>query len=272
MIAGAARVDRVARRVGAARRTCLRLTRPYLAILTWSLPPLLLYVAFRRYLQGLGIVRPVMVALIVANLVNAVANWMLIYGHLGAPAMGVRGSAWATLAARVFMAAWLFVVVLRADGDREPRLRDTSFGLDLARQRRLFALGLPAAGQAVLEVGVFAAATALAGARVGPRAGGAPNRAEHGGVHVHGAVRPRVGRRGAGRSCRWSPGSPGVASAGWTAIGIGVTFMTTAAIVFLALPGAVDPRVHRRPGRRCVPASRSCSSPRSSSCSTVCKG
>src|SRR6476661_5045002 len=65
----------------------LALTRPYLSILTWSLPPLLLYVAFRRYLQGLGIVRSVMVALVAANVVNAFANWMLIYGHFGLPAL-----------------------------------------------------------------------------------------------------------------------------------------------------------------------------------------
>jgi multidrug resistance protein, MATE family len=215
----------------------LRLTRPYLQILTWSLPPLLLYVAFRRYLQGLGIVRPVMVALIVANLVNAVANWMLIYGHLGAPAMGVRGSAWATLAARVFMAAWLFVVVLRSDGDREPRLRDTSFGLDFARQRRLFALGLPAAGQAVLEVGVFAAATALA-ARVSAHALAAHQIALNMAAFTFmvpfglaSAAAVRVGHAVGRRDPR------GITGAGWTAIGIGVTFMTTAAIVFLTLPG-----------------------------------
>ena len=56
----------------------------------WSLPPLLLYVAFRRYLQAMGIVRPVTYTLIAANIVNAVANWILIFGHLGFPALGVR--------------------------------------------------------------------------------------------------------------------------------------------------------------------------------------
>jgi MATE family multidrug resistance protein len=91
----------------------LRLTQPYLVVLTLGLPPLLLYVAFRRYLQAIGIVRPVMIALIVANVVNAVANWLLIYGHLGSPALGVRGSAYATLIARAFMAGLLFIEVLR---------------------------------------------------------------------------------------------------------------------------------------------------------------
>ena len=45
-----------------------------------------------------------MIALVAANVINAVVNWMLIYGKLGAPAMGVRGSAWATVLARVAMA------------------------------------------------------------------------------------------------------------------------------------------------------------------------
>ena len=79
----------------------LALSRPYLDALTWSVPPLLLYSAFRRYLQGMGVVTPIMVALVAANIVNVVFNWILIFGHLGAPAMGVRGSAWATVLARV---------------------------------------------------------------------------------------------------------------------------------------------------------------------------
>src|SRR3954469_10375982 len=88
----------------------LLLVRPYLGVLTWSLPPLLLYVSFRRYLQAMNLVRPVMIALLTANLVNAAFNWILIFGHFGAPAMGVRGSAYATLVARIFMAAFLFFV------------------------------------------------------------------------------------------------------------------------------------------------------------------
>src|SRR5262249_13938792 len=137
--------------------------RPYLGILTWSLPPLLLYVAFRRYLQAMHLVRPITIALLSANLVNAIGNWLLIFGHLGFPAMGVRGSAWATLIARVFMAAFLFVAILRHEAHVVPRLRDAPRGIDVARLRRLFALGIPAAGQMVFEVGVFSAATVLAG-------------------------------------------------------------------------------------------------------------
>ncbi len=44
--------------------TVVALTQPYLNVLTWSVVPLLLYATFRRYLQGMGVVRPIMVALI----------------------------------------------------------------------------------------------------------------------------------------------------------------------------------------------------------------
>src|SRR5262245_30535650 len=49
----------------------LVLLEPYLAALLWSVPPLLAYTVFRRYLQAMNIVRPITVALISANLVNA---------------------------------------------------------------------------------------------------------------------------------------------------------------------------------------------------------
>src|SRR5260370_22759810 len=61
------------------------------------------------------------------------------------------------------MAGWLLIAILRHESHVTRRLRDTRMRLDPARLRQLFLLGFPAAGQAVLEGGVFAAATALAG-------------------------------------------------------------------------------------------------------------
>jgi MATE family multidrug resistance protein len=220
-------------------REVLLLTRPYLAILTWSLPPLLFYVAFRRYLQAMNLVSAVMFALVAANVVNAVANWILIYGHFGAPAMGVRGSAYATLAARIFMAGWLLIAILRHEAHVTPRLRDTPMRLDPARLRQLFLLGFPAAGQAVLEVGVFAAATALAG-RVSANALAAHQIALNLAaltfmvpLGIASAAAVRVGQA----IGRLDP--RGAASAGWTAIVIGVAFMSAAALVFLLMPRAL---------------------------------
>ncbi len=66
---------------------------PYLRTLNWSTLPLLLYFVFRRYLQGMNLAKPIVFALVSANLVNVVGNWALVYGHLGFPAMGTVGSA-----------------------------------------------------------------------------------------------------------------------------------------------------------------------------------
>src|SRR6185369_5466000 len=85
---------------------------PYLAAIVWSTLPLLLFSAFRRYLQGMNIVQPVMFAILTANLLNAGGNWILIYGHWGAPAMGIAGSGWATCLSRVYMAGVLLLYIL----------------------------------------------------------------------------------------------------------------------------------------------------------------
>ena len=209
----------------------LVLTRPYLETLAWSVVPLLLYSSFRRYLQGMGVVRPVMVALIVANIINALANWLLIFGKFGFPALGVEGSAWATVFARVVMALFLLATIVYREHDVW-----NSRHLEWSWFRRLLALGLPASGQVTLEVGVFAAATALAG-RLPATALAAHQIALNYaaltfmvplGVASAGAVRVghAVGRRD----------PAGASRAGWTAIVLGVGFMTVAAIVFLTVP------------------------------------
>jgi MATE family multidrug resistance protein len=217
----------------------LRLAQPYLSILAWSIPPLLLYASFRRYLQGMGVVRPVMIALVTANILNAVVCWILIFGHFGLPALGVRGAAWATVAARVVMCGFLFCAIVLREHGRRPGLFETPLGIDMHRMRRLIALGLPAASQVTLEVGVFAAATALAG-RLPPASLAAHQIAINIasltfmvplGVSSAGAVRVghAVGRRDAA----------GAARSGWTAFLFGTLFMTCAAATFLIMPRAL---------------------------------
>jgi len=212
------------------------LTGPYLEIVIWSTLPLLLYAAFRRYLQAMNAVGPVMFALVSANLVNAAANWVLVYGHLGAPALGVSGAAWATLASRVYLAGILLAAIVRHDRRQHAGLFAVAPVVELARLRRLVTLGLPAAIQVVLEMGVFAGASALAG-RLAPVALAAHqivlNMAAFTfmvplGVASAGAVRVghAVGRRD----------PEGAARAGWTALLFGTAFMSCAAAAFLVIP------------------------------------
>jgi MATE family multidrug resistance protein len=214
----------------------LTLARPYVETLAWSVPPLLLYAAFRRYLQGMGVVRPVMIALLTANLLNVLVNWMLIYGNLGAPAIGVEGAAWATVLSRVYMALFLVAVIAYREHGRKPGLFETPLRVEIARLRKLVSLGLPAAMQVTLEVGVFAAATALAG-RLQPVALAAHQVAINYAAFtfmvplgVSSAAAVRVGHA-VGR------GDPdGAARAGWTALLFGTLFMASAAVVFLTVP------------------------------------
>ncbi|MBK5298716.1 MAG: MATE family efflux transporter [Vicinamibacteria bacterium] len=210
------------------------LTVPYVTVVAWGSLPLLLYAAFRRYLQALGIVRPVMITLLAANLINGGANWVLIYGHLGMPAMGVTGAAWATNIGRVFMAVSLLLVILRHEHAHKVGLFDVPFlQVEWDRLARLFRLGAPAATQLTAEVGVFGAVAALAG-RIDPIALAAHQVALNLasvtfmvplGLASAGAVRVghAIGRRSVEEA----------ASAGGAVIALALGFMSASALLFI---------------------------------------
>jgi MATE family multidrug resistance protein len=141
----------------------LVLARPYLRTLLLGLPPLLVYAACRRYLQGIHVVGPIVWALVTANILNAFGNWVLIYGHLGMPALGVIGSAWATNIARVYVAAAMWFAVRRVHRRWGPDTPPVRIAITRARLMELLQLGGPAAAQVTLEVGVFSVASAMAG-------------------------------------------------------------------------------------------------------------
>lgn len=256
-LAGAAAVPLTLATLGAAATlpfwgldpSVLGMAVPYVRTVTISILPLLLYAAFRRYLQAMNIVRPITVALVSANAVNVAVNWVLIYGHLGFPALGTTGAAWATVASRVYMAGMLAAAIAAADRRRRADLARMSRRLEWEAIRRLLTLGGPSGIQILLEVGVFAAASALAG-RLAPAALAAHQIALNVwsfvfmvplGLNAAGAVRvgQAVGRRD----------PAGVRRAGWTALALGAVFTTTCAATFLlagrALVGAFsrDPSV-----------------------------
>ncbi len=217
----------------------LELTLPYMRPVIWSLLPLLLYAASRRYLQATGHERVVMTALLSANVLNALVNWTLIFGNLGLPRLGVAGAAWATFLSRLFMASFLLVAVVAYDRRGPRALFPLPLAIEWQRLRRLLDLGIPAALQITVEVALFSAATALA-ARLD-----AASLAAHQiaitvasttfmvpyGVASAAAVRvgQAVGRRD----------PDGVIRAGWMAIVLGVGFMATAALSLWLVPGPI---------------------------------
>jgi MATE family multidrug resistance protein len=214
----------------------LSLAIPYSKALAYGLFPLLLYFAVRRCLQAMNMVKPVAFALITANIINALGNWVLIYGKWGAPAMGAVGSGWSTDIARVYMAAVLVGYLLWYDRRHRTELLKTPVDIDLRRIRRLIVLGFPAAMQITLESGVFALVTALIA-----RLGAIPLASHQIALNtvaftymvplgISSAAAVRVGQA-IGRK---SPAS--VRDAGGTAILLGAGFMLMASAVLLIFP------------------------------------
>ena len=84
---------------------------PYYVILIISILPNTLFMAGKQLLEGLGNTSVAMAITIVANIVNIVFNYFLIYGNCGFPQMGVIGAGLATFIARVVMAVALFIMI-----------------------------------------------------------------------------------------------------------------------------------------------------------------
>ena len=211
----------------------------YVGNLLWGVWPLLLYAGFRRYLQAVNIVKPVTFALISANLINAAGNWVLMYGHWGAPAMGIAGSALSTSMARLYMAGVLLVTVLWYERRTGNWLWHISWRPDVARIRRLVMLGLPAGGQILFEGAVFAIVTTMA-ARLDEA-----SLAAHGiavnvisttymvPLGISSAAAVRVGQA-LGR------GEPRHAAvSGWTAMLLSSLFMGSCGLALALVPGAI---------------------------------
>jgi len=211
----------------------------YLRALNWGTLPLLLYYVFRRYLQGIDLAKPVMLALVSANIVNLAFNWVLIYGHFGFRAMGTVGSGWSTCIARIYMAVFLLACCLYYDHRNQTGLRRASLLPHFPRVWRLVNLGLPAATQFGLEVGVFAVATSLIG-KLGPLPLAGHQIALNTvsftymiplGISSAAAVRvgQALGRRDANAARR----------AGWTGLALGAAIMVCAAIALWTVPHAI---------------------------------
>ena len=214
----------------------LAIYAPYLKALSVSVLPLLLYTAFRRYLQAVNLVKPVTFALVSANLINIAGDWALMYGHCGLPALGVPGSGFSTSISRTYMAAVLLGAILWHEHKSGKLIFSMAWRPDSARIRQLVGLGLPAAGQMLFEGAVFGIVTAMA-ARLND-----DSLAAHGiAVNVIGttfmvplgissAAAVRVGQACGRKDAR------GAGTAGWTALLLAATFMGTAGLLLWLEP------------------------------------
>ena len=205
----------------------------YVLALLWGILPLLWFTALRRYLQAVNIVRPVTFALVSANIVNVVGNYVLMYGHWGFPALGLKGSGYSTSIARFYMAGALLAAV--AWRERRAILR-IPWRWNGERIRRLAGLGIPAAMQMLVEGAVFGIVTVFA-ARLDEA-----SLAAHGiavnvtsttymvPLGIASAAAVRVGQAVGRKDAR------GAAAAGWSAVLLSTLFMGAAGVALWVVP------------------------------------
>jgi MATE family multidrug resistance protein len=127
----------------------------------WGLPGYFVFITFRQTLQAMSVVRQAAVAIVLGNLANALGNWLLIFGHFGLPALGVRGSAYSTSICRTAMCLWLLFASRRA---LAPYWRGfTREAFDVDRLLRLLRIGLPIGLHQSIEALLFIAVSLLMG-------------------------------------------------------------------------------------------------------------
>ena len=140
-----------------------RLAHAYTQVQIPSIPFYLSYIALRQYLQGREHMRPALWIMIAANVLHALFNWVLIFGHFGFPALGVIGAAVATTLTRIGsclgLVAWTRWFALHEQA-WVPWSRDA---FELVRIRRVAQLGVPIALQISLEIWAFSGAALVAG-------------------------------------------------------------------------------------------------------------
>ena len=208
----------------------------YVHTLMWAAMPFYGYLVLRSFISALE--RPRWALLIVFSAVafNAFANWCLMYGNLGFPALGLPGSGVATTISSVMMFAGMAAVVSFERRFRRYRLFGRFWRADWPRFRAFLKLGLPIAALLLFEVSIFNAASFLMGLintasiaayaiaiQVASLAFMIP-------LGLGQAVTVRVGRaHGAGDYAA-------VTRAGWTAFVMGVGFMAVMAAVMVFLP------------------------------------
>ena len=201
----------------------------FLDIITWAIIPLIMSNVLRTFVSALG--RPFFATAItaLAILVNALGNWVFVFGHLGMPALGLVGSAIASCATGV-ITLWAYLLAIRSDRRlRRYRLLGRFWRPEWQRLREILRIGLPVAATILAEAGLFSGAAflmgrigeaQLAGHTVALQIAAFAFQVPFG---IGQAATIRVGYHfGAGDRA-------GIARAGWVAIAAGAAFMVLSA-------------------------------------------
>ena len=144
-------------------KNVVNLAIPYLEIVAASLIPLLMFQALKQYSDGLSLTSNPMYATVLANIINVVVNYILIFGKFGFPAMGIIGAAIGTLVSRIIMFSFLFFLLYKKDIIKNYIKDIFRFIIDKSMIEKILSLGFPTSLQMLFEVGIFTSAIWLSG-------------------------------------------------------------------------------------------------------------
>ncbi len=141
----------------------VELAVPYLNLVAFSIIPMIIFQAFRQFSEGMSQTRFPMYATILANVLNVLLNYLLIFGAFGFPKLGIIGAAIGTLVARCVMLIYLYMLLYF-----KRKFRDFVTGFNFKKVERtmlkkLVNLGFPSSLQVFFEVAIFTAAIWLSG-------------------------------------------------------------------------------------------------------------
>ncbi|MFA6597194.1 MAG: MATE family efflux transporter [Ignavibacteriaceae bacterium] len=128
---------------------------PYLHILAFSIPMMMAFLTYKHFLEGLSIMRPAMIIVLLANLVNVAGNYCLIYGNFGFPKLELNGAGISTLSSRFFMMIMLIIFLNKNHRVKKYRPHLLHYKIDWKLTKEILALGLPSGMQYFFEVGAF---------------------------------------------------------------------------------------------------------------------
>jgi multidrug resistance protein, MATE family len=129
------------------------LALPYLNIIAFSIIPTMVFQTYRQFAEGMHDTRMAMIIVVVSNLFNIALNYVLIYGKLGFPEMGLNGAGVATLIARIIMGGWMASYILYSDTYKKFRFAFGNYSKKLIN--RMLHIGVPAGIQFIFEVSAF---------------------------------------------------------------------------------------------------------------------
>ena len=141
----------------------VELAIPYLDIVALSLIPLIIFQALKQFSDGLSNTKYPMYATILANVINIILNYLLIFGSFGFPKLGIVGAAIGTLISRIIMVYFLWMI-FKSRSKFKAYITNLNFRkIEKTISIKLFNLGFPSALQMFFEVGIFTAAIWLSG-------------------------------------------------------------------------------------------------------------